>query len=604
MARILPDSTRTSRVEVSWKDLVGPPDWVAKRSWRGLKFDAFAGLTGATIVLPQAVAFAAIAGLPPHYGFYTAIIPTIVAAFAGSSWHAVTGPATAISAMVFSALSAQFVPGSAEFISAAIVLSLLVGLIQLTFGFARLGALVDFVSHSAMTGFVSAAALLIALSQLGPALGVEIPRPSDVGPFIQGLWGALPQANPATLAVTGLTVALAVAIKRWLPHRPNYLIALAAATGLSVALGGEAVGIPAIGRVDSVLPEFALPPIGWALVRDLGSAALAIAIVGLLEAVSVSRALAAKSGQMINGNREFIGQGAANVIGGFFQCFPSSASFTRSGINLEAGARTPASAIFSALFLMAILLAVAQWFAYVPLPGIAGVILVVACRLVDLAGIRHLFTTSASESAIAGVTFAVALLVDLELAIYAGVMLSMALFLNRTAHPDLAIYAPDPKTPGRMFRKAELYGLAECPQLIVARLDSPLYFGSVEHIRRELRYLENARPQQKHMMFIANGVQEIDMPGVDLLIEEAGRRRRRGGSFYLLTRRPRRISRLARFKALRTLTKRHFFLSKRDALETVVPRLDRSICASCTARIFLECPGHGDEPDHSVKSLQ
>lgn len=364
-----------------------------------------------------------------------------------------------------------------------------------------------------------------------------------------------------------------------------------AATGLSLLLGGEAAGIPAIGTIGAALPGTAWPHVNLDLIRELIPAALAIAIVGLLEAVSVARALAAKSGQMINANREIVGQGAANTVGSFFQCFPVSASFTRSGINLEAGAKTPVSAILASVFLVAILLVLAPWFACVPLAGVAGVILVVAFRLIDFARIRQMLSISASESAIAGITFLVALLIDLELAIYAGVLLSMALFLNRTARPDLVVSAPDPSTPGRMFRNAELYKLTECPQMIVARLDSPLYFGSAEHVRRLLRVLETTRPEQKHMMFVANGVSEIDMSGVDLLIEEARRRRARRGSFYLLTRRPRRISRLAPLNALRTLTKRHFYLSKREALGAIVPRLDQSICATCTARIFLECPG-------------
>ena len=591
MTRILPDTTSRSHVRTSWKDMFRPPDWLRGTGAGTLRADTLAGLTGATIVLPQAIAFAAIAGLPPQYGFYAAIIPAIVAAFAGSSWQAITGPTTAISAMVFGALAGHFTPQSSEYIEAAIVLALMVGLIQLAFGLARLGALVDFVSHSAMTGFVTAVALLIALSQIGPALGIEVPRPTHLMEFGRALLQQIPQAQLAVVAVAGLTVALSVVIKRWGPNWPNYLIALVAATGLSVLLGGEAAGIPAIGTIGAALPGTAWPHANLDLIRELIPAALAIAIVGLLEAVSVARALAAKSGQMINANREIVGQGAANTVGSFFQCFPVSASFTRSGINLEAGAKTPVSAILASVFLVAILLVVAPWFACVPLAGVAGVILVVAFRLIDFARIRQMLSISASESAIAGITFLVALLIDLELAIYAGVLLSMALFLNRTARPDLVVSAPDPSTPGRMFRNAELYKLTECPQMIVARLDSPLYFGSAEHVRRLLRVLETTRPEQKHMMFVANGVSEIDMSGVDLLIEEARRRRARRGSFYLLTRRPRRISRLAPLNALRTLTKRHFYLSKREALGAIVPRLDQSICATCTARIFLECPG-------------
>lgn len=569
--------------------LVGTPDWVSKVTATTLRADAMAGMTGATLVLPQGIAFAAIAGLPPEYGFYTAMVTPVVAAITGSSWHAVSGPTTAISALVFGALAGSYAPGSAEFISAAIVLALLVGLIQLALGLARLGMLVDFVSHSVMVGFITGAAILIAFSQLDSALGLDLPRPETLVEFVVELWRGLPNIEWGALLVTLVALATSLAVRWWRPTWPNYLIGLALATLFALLLGGAGGEIATIGSIDSVLPAPVLPGLTLDTLRTLSSPAVAIALVGLLEAMSVSRAIAQKSGQMVNANREFVGQGLSNAVGSFFQCYPGSASFTRSGVNYDAGAATPMSAMFSAVFLFLILLLVAPWFAYVPIPAMAGVIILVAWRLVDLREIRHILRTSTSETAIAVVTFGASLLVDLEFAIYAGVLLSLGLFLNQTARPFVGVGAPDPSSPSRMFRSATAANLPECPQVVVARLDGPLYFGSVEHIRRLFRRFEIDRAGQKHMIFIVKGVGEIDMPGADLLIEEAQRRHDRGGSFHLQTRTPKTLSKLARFKVMRSLTKEHIHLSKQQAIVEVLPLLDPGICRNCSVRIFLEC---------------
>lgn len=245
-----------------------------------LRADLFAGLAGATLALPQGVAFAAIAGLPPEYGFYSAMITPVVAALFGSSWHAVSGPTTAISALVFGAIAGLHAPGSPEFIQAAITLALFVGLFQLALGLARLGNLVDFVSHSVMAGFVTGAVLLIALSQIQHALGLDLPRPEHLTEFATALWHALPDTHgpSALIAATAFTVGFVV--RWWKPLAPNYLIALSDSTGLSlvIAAPGEVV---TIGHLETVIPGFALPETSYGSVRELASASIAIGLVGI-----------------------------------------------------------------------------------------------------------------------------------------------------------------------------------------------------------------------------------------------------------------------------------------------------------------------------------
>lgn len=593
MSEAHPWRERGHKFQEYWTELLYWPKWITLVNKSSLRADAIAGLTGATLVLPQGVAFAAIAGLPPEYGFYTAIVTAIIAAVFGSSLHAVSGPTTAISALVFVSLVGSFTPGTDSYIAAAITLAFLVGVYQLVLGFARLGGLVDFVSHSVMTGFMTGAALLIALSQVRHALGVEIPRPDELVEFTVGLYDAFPSLNPYSLGIAALAFFTGIAVKKWKPLWPNYLIALMIATGISIYLSGQDANVATIGAIQSVTPTFKFPDFSLGSLRELSSAAIAIAMVGLLEAMSVSRAIGLKSGQMVDSNREFLGQGASNVVGSFFQCYPGSASFTRSGVNYDAGAETPLSAVFAAVFLFLILLLVAPWFAYVPIPAMAGVIILVAWRLIDIEEIKHIFTTSASEAIIAGVTFVSALLINLEFAIYAGVLLSLALFLNSTSKPSIGIGVPNPDSARRTFTGSGVGTgndtLPECPQLMIARLDGPLYFGSVEYIRKQFRRFEIERKEQVHMIFIVKGIGEIDMPGADLLIEEAKRRHRRGGTFHLQTKTPKTISKLARYKVMRELSREYIHLSKGDAIAEIVPTLDKSVCATCTRRIFFEC---------------
>ena len=320
--------------------------WAPRVTRESVRADLVAGLTGATIVLPQGVAFAAIAGLPPEYGFYTAMIPAIIAALFGSSWHLVSGPTTAISALIFAALIGSFAPGSDAFIEAAIALTLMVGLFQLALGLGRLGALVDFVSHSVMIGFTGGAALLIGLSQVRHALGMDLPRPEYFIDFAVALVTGASDIDPFAVAIAIVSLLTAIGVKRIAPRAPNYLIALAVGSALAFVIGAD--GVAMVGDIPSITPGFVSPSMETDLLRDLAPSALAIALVGLLEAASISRAISMKSGQNLDANQEFVGQGLSNVVGSFFQCYASSGSFTRSGVNYEAGARTPLAALAAA----------------------------------------------------------------------------------------------------------------------------------------------------------------------------------------------------------------------------------------------------------------
>jgi SulP family sulfate permease len=566
------------------------PEWLSAVNAKTFKADATAGLTSATVVLPQAVAFAAIAGLPPQYGFYTAIVVPIVAGLFGSSWVMVSGPTLVVSALMASTLTPHAQPFTPEFIAQAICLTLFVGLLQCAFGALRLGRFVNFISHSVMIGFTAAAALLISVSQLKDALGVSTERGHSIIEQIANLAGALGQTNLTAVSIAAATLVCLVAVRSVAPKLPAFVIALGVGSLLGVALGAERLGVRMVGALPSITPELALPTVSFAYVQALAEGGFAIALLGLVEAISIGRAFGLKQNRPFDANREIVAQGLSNVVGSFFQCYAASGSFTRSGVNYEAGAATPLSAILSSAFLVAILLVVAPLFGEVPIPAVAAVILYVAFRLVDVGAIRHILATSRTETTITAVTFFAGLLVSLEFAVYGGVIVSLMIFLSRTAKPTLSITAPDNQQTHRPFRNAEMYSLPECPQAAFARLEGPLYFGSVDYLERELNRIQRQRPHQKRLGLVLRGTGDVDLPGAELIIAETKRRRAMGGDLYVIARFSPLVRTLDRFHVIEVLGKDNLLPSKAEAIARIVPDLDPAICRTCRSRIFRECP--------------
>jgi SulP family sulfate permease len=349
-------------------------------------------------------------------------------------------------------------------------------------------------------------------------------------------------------------------------------------------------GVSFVGNASAVLPPFAVPNFALHSVRQLAESAFAIALVGLLEATAISRSLAMKSGQDVDVNQEFIGQGLSNAVGSFFSAYMGSGSFTRSALNYEAGAKTPLSAILASIILFLVLLLFGRWTILIPIPAIAGIVLLVAVRLLELKHIASVMRTSNTSSIVMLVTFFATLFVGLEFGVYVGVLVSLSFFLRRSASPYLATIAPDPNTERKSFRNARAFNLDECPQLGFTRLDGQLYFGSLEDIRRQLRGLERQHPAQINMILLMKGVGDIDMPGAQLLIEEAKRRRQRGGNLFLTARQHQVSESLGRYGVIAAVGSQYVYTSKGEAIESIVPQLDPDICSRCDKRIFRECP--------------
>lgn len=575
---------------------IKPPSLWPAQSWlhevdrQSLRADVWAALTAAMLVLPQSIAFAAIAGVPIQHGFYTAIITPIFAALFGSSKHMVSGPTTAISVLVLASVSTLYPPGTADYVQAVITLTLMAGLFQLALGLLRMGSLASFVSPSVMMGFITGAAVIIFVSQLPQVLGIDVEASDSAFSAMQQIGMQALHAELASTSIGFVTLGVAALVLALAPGWPNYLIALAVGTIMAYVLGSYADGIDYVPSVPLTLPPFAVPDLALDDIRALAPAAFSVALVGLLEATAISRGLALRSNQEIDVSQEFTGQGISNIAGSFFSAYVGSGSFTRSAANFDAGAKTPLAAIFASLFLLLILLLFGQWIAHIPVAAVAGIILLVAVRLIAFRQIKKVLTTSRGSSTVMIVTFVASLLVGLEFSIIIGVFVSLSFYLRRTSMAYLAMTAPDPTTSRRYFRNARAFELAECPQLACGRLDGQLYFGSVDDIRRQLRALERERPQQKNLLLLMKHMADVDMAGSQLLIDEAGRRKQRGGRLYLTMRRRQFSDKFLRFGVVGGIGRDNIFANKGEAIATIVSQLDADICAGCDKRIFNECP--------------
>jgi SulP family sulfate permease len=556
-----------------------------------LRADLLAGLIGAIVVLPQGIAYATLLGLPPEYGLYCAMVPTAVAALFGSSWHSISGPTNAISLVVFATLSPIVAPGSPEYVQAVLTLAFIVGIALLAVGLFRLGAVANFISHTVVVAFSTGVGILIATTQLGELFGMAIPR----GAFLktwQYFLTHLAEISIYPTLVAAITIAVGLASQRFVKRVPYPLIAVVAgslaAYGLSIALGADVTGIRTLGPLPGALPPLSYPTFQLDLIQPIAGVAVAVTALCLIESISVARSIALRSGQRLDANREFVGQGLSNLAASFFSGFPSCGSFNRSMANYEAGARTPLAAVAAAGFLVLIVLAVAPLVAYLPYAAMAGVLILIAWRLVDLKQMRHIVHAGGGEATVLGVTVAATLLMNLDVAILFGVLLSLGIYVYKTSQPRFVPVVPDPLAETR--KSVEVHaGLDECPQLRLVRLEGGLYFGAVDHAEEALDRFRAERPEQKHLLLLCKGVNYVDLAGGDVLASEALRRRDKGGGLYLHGLRPPIRERLVRTGHLAVIGKENVFETKYHAVSRIFLGLDREICARCSARIFEEC---------------
>lgn len=548
--------------------------------------DVQAGLTVAVILLPQAIAFALIAELPPAMGLYTAIVAAIFGALWGSSNHIHTGPTTAISLLVMSALVTSADPGTPEYIIAAGLLAVMAGIFQLVLGFARLGVLINFVSESVVTGFATGAAFLIGIKELRYLFGLDISGDSFLQTVI-GILRRIPDLDPIATAIGVGVIAIIVGLRIYNEKYPGELIAMIVASIVVFIFGLHETGLNVVGKLPSGLPPLkSLPMFNYDLLMELSTGALAIGAIGLVETSSIARSIATQTGQRLDSNQEFIGQGLANVAAGFFGGYPAAGSFSRSAVTFDAGAKSAMAVIFSSVFVLIAVLTLGSFVAYLPRTALAGVLVVTAYKLIHTEQILRILRGTWGDSLIMGVTFFGTLLLHIEFAVLAGIFMSFVVYIMRTSTPQVKSVLPD-----RHFRHfLHQPDKPECPQLGILSILGDLYFGAATHVEQEIQQYKANHPEQKYLLLRMYSVDTCDFSGIHMLERVVKDYREDGGDVFMM-----RVSKPVRKFMLTTGFYKYLgadhFLSDDKAISHIFHRiLDPAICIyECNTRAFKEC---------------
>jgi SulP family sulfate permease len=481
-----------------------------------LKADLLAGLTVALVLIPQSMAYADLAGLPAYAGLYASFLPAIVAAIFGSSRQLATGPVAVVSLMTASTLGSLGITDTTTFVMYAGMLALMVGLFQLSLGLLRLGILVDFLSHPVVVGFTNAAAIIIASSQVSKLFGVSVEKGEHHYETMWNLILSLGETHMPTLIMAAFALFLLIFIKRLNPKLPGVLIAVVITTLLSWALNFEDMGGAVVGVVPEGLPAFTIPTIDFVHFKDLLLAAVIIALLGFVEAISVAKAIASETRQRLSANQELVGQGLANVSSGFFGGYPISGSFSRSAVNFSSGGKTGFSSIVTGLLVAITLLFLTPLLHHLPQPTLAAVIVMAVVNLVKFEPIKHAWKVEPHDGIVAIVVFVVTLFFapHLEMGIMVGVLLSLVLFLYRTMSPKFVEVA---RHEDGTLRNAEVFNLKTSDNLSIYRFDGDLYFANAGYLEGKVLNSIAAKPNTKVIILDLESVDQIDATGEETL---------------------------------------------------------------------------------------
>jgi len=468
------------------------------------------------MLIPQGMAYAAIAGLPPIYGLYASLVPLLVYAALGTSRQLAVGPVAMVSLLVASGVAPLAGGDPKRTIALALGLALLVGVIQLGLGLARFGFVVSLLSHPVLAGFTSAAALIIGSSQLKSLLGVALPRSHSVPEVLVAAGRALPDWNwtAVTLGVAGIV--LIASLRRWNPRFPAALVTVALGVSASVLLGLEASGVPVVGPVPSGLPGFALPVVSRLDLVALLPTALVISLVGFMESIAVAQLYAARNRYSLNANRELVALGAANLAGSVFQAYPTTGGFSRTAVNAQAGARTPMAAVVSAAVIGLTLLFLTPLFRPLPDAILAAIVIVAVAGLFDWKQARELWRVDRRDFASMLATFLATLALGIELGILVGVGISIALLVHQSSAPHTAVM-------GRLAGTSDFRNVARYPEaevshdVAILRVDESLHFANAGFVEKWILQVVNSEPLVRALVLDLYPVNRVDSTAIHML---------------------------------------------------------------------------------------
>lgn len=486
-----------------------------------LKADSISGITVALLLIPQSMAYAQLAGLPPHYGLYAAFLPVLAGALFGWCHQLQTGPVAMTSLLTATVLAPLAAAGSPQIVNLAVLLCLMTGIIRFCLGISRMSFFVNFLSHSVVVGFTNAAAIIIAISQLGKLVGVPMGRSEC---FVHDVFMVLADAGKAdtpTMLFGVCALGVMLCMKRWLPKLPGVMIAVAGATALSWATGfahGASPGTESrvIGVIPAGLPHLQLPVLDVPTVVHLVPAAFLIALVGFAEVAAITRALSLKTGQHLNFNQELIGQGMAGIVGGFTQSFPVSGSFSRSALNYAAGARTGLSSAVTAATVLVLLLFLTPLLYCMPHSVLAAAIIASVVGLVDFAAMRRAWQAGSHDGITALATFAACVLFapDLTRGIVFGAVLAIGLHIYRDMKPHVSILA---RHKDGTLRDAQHHGLTPDIGVIAIRFERSLTFINASYFDEMVISAVREYPKSRHLLVVGDSINELDASGAEVV---------------------------------------------------------------------------------------
>ena len=480
--------------------------------------DLSAGLTVGVMLIPQGMAYSMLAGLPPIYGLYASTIPLIVYALMGTSRQLAVGPVAMVALLIASGVGQLAELGTTEYITLAILLALMVGLIQFSMGLFRLGFVVNFLAHPVIAGFTSAAALIIGFSQLKHLLGLDIPR-GKVHETLINVFQNIDQINPYTFAIGISAIGILIAIKKWARKLPGPLLVVVFGMAAVYFLGLYEEGVKIVKNVPEGFPSLNLPSIDMSAIGTLMPIALTIAFVGFMESIAVAKAIQAKhKNYKLDANQELMALGMANILGSFFKSFPVTGGFSRTAVNDQSGAKTGMASIISAFVIILTLLFLTKYFYYLPTAVLAAIIMVAVFGLIDFKEAKHLWQVDKQDFWLFMITAIVTLAVGIEQGILAGVALSILALVYRTSYPHMAELGRIDDTD--IFRNVNRFSSANAlPQTLIYRIDAPLFFGNINYVKDKIESrIQNGEDINKLVLHFGS-VQRVDSSAIHAILD-------------------------------------------------------------------------------------
>jgi SulP family sulfate permease len=567
-------------------------EWLRGYSRADLNGDFVAGFTVAAMLVPQSMGYALLAGLPPQVGLYAAVLPLIVYAALGGSRQLGVGP-TAISSLLTAALVGQMARGDpAAAVGLAATVAVMVGLMRIALGVGRLGFMVGFLSRPVLSGFTSAAALLISASQLKHLLGIHLEQTERVHEIAWEALRRLDEIQGPTLAVGAACIALLAVLRRWRPAWPGALIAVGLATLAVSAFGLEEHGVSVVGDIPGGLPSLGVPSEGLDRLGDMVPTALAITMLGFVESIAIAKVFAQRNGYTVNPNRELVALGACTVAAGFSNAYPVSGSFSRTAVNAVTGARTQMAGVITAASVALTLVALTPLFRPLPHAVLASVVIMAVAGLVDVREARRLWGVKRSDFWLLGLAFGGTLLLGVELGLGVSVVASLAVVLRQTTRPHIAVLGRIPGTS--QFRNVDRSPDAETTDgVVVLRIDAPLYFANVDYVREKLAKIEEEHAGGLRVLVLdASSVTELDSSADTALGEIADEFSGRGIELYLAGVKGRLLDVMRRSGSFQRIGPEKFFLSDDEAVRAAarVGGPDREVDLADPLEIIEESP--------------